>query len=66
MATTPWRAYRAEAVLRGKQLTEASAAAAADAELRDAKTRQQNAYKVELGKRTLIRALLEAQAMESS
>ncbi len=66
MATTPWRAYRAEAVLRGKQLTEASAAAAADAELRDAKTRQQNAYKVELGKRTLIRALLEAQAMEIS
>ena len=66
VATIPWRAHRAEAMLRGQPLTEAGAAAAADAEFSDARVREHNAYKVALGKQTMIRALLEAQAMEIS
>ena len=66
VATIPWRAHRAEAILRGKTLTEATAADAAEAEFQDARPRGYNAAKVVLGKRTLIRALLEAQAMEIS
>ena len=66
VATTPWRAHQAEAALRGRRLTEASATAAATAEFRGARTRKQNAYKVPLGTQTMVRALLEAQAMEIS
>ncbi len=66
VATTPWRAHKAEAALRGRRLTETSAAAAAAAEFQGAQTRKQNAYKVPLGTQTMVRALLEAQAMEIS
>jgi xanthine dehydrogenase YagS FAD-binding subunit len=64
VATVPWRAREAEAVLKGKSLDEALAAKAADAAFANAQTREHNAYKVPLGKQTLIRALLEAQAMK--
>ena len=66
VATIPWRARRAEAMLRGLTLTEASASAAAEAEFNDARTRDHNGYKVALGKATMVRALLDAQAMEIS
>ena len=66
VATVPWRAHRAEAHLRGRLLTEASAGAAAEAEFADARPREHNAYKVALGKATMVRALLDAQAMEIS
>ena len=66
VATIPWRARRAEALLRGQKLTEATASAAAEAEFADAQTREHNRYKVALGQATLVRALLEAQAMEIS
>ena len=66
VATVPWRAHRAEAMLRGKSLTEATAAQAAEAEFKEAHPRGHNAPKVVLGKRTLVRALLEAKAMEVS
>ena len=66
VATVPWRAHRAEAMLRGRSLTEATAARAADEEFKDAHPRGHNAPKVALGKSTLIRALLEAKAMEVS
>ena len=66
VATVPWRARRAETALRGRELTEASASAAADAEFGDARTREHNGYKVALGKATMVRALLDAQAMEIS
>ena len=66
VATIPWRAHRAEAMLRGNRLTEASAGAAADAEFAGARVRNHNAYKVALGKATVVRALLDAQAMEIS
>jgi xanthine dehydrogenase YagS FAD-binding subunit len=64
VATIPWRAHEAEAVLKGNSLDEALAARAADAAFASAKTREHNAFKVPLGKQTLIRALLEAQAMK--
>ena len=66
VATIPWRAHRAEERLRGQTLNETSAGAAADAEFAEARTREHNAYKVVLGKATMVRALLDAQAMEIS
>ena len=63
VATTPWRATAAEAALKGKRLDEASATAAADAAFAGARTHQHNAYKLPLGKATLVRALLEAKDM---
>lgn len=64
VATTPWRAREAEAALAGQVLDEASAERAAAAAFRDAKTHGENDHKPELGRRTLVRALLEAQRME--
>jgi len=64
VATVPWRASEAEALLAGKPLDEAAAHKAADAAFAGAKTHEHNAYKVPLGKATLVRALLTAQAME--
>jgi xanthine dehydrogenase YagS FAD-binding subunit len=60
----PWRAREAEAVLRGRELDEGIAAQAAEAAFANAQTRQHNAFKVPLGKQTIVRALLEAQAMK--
>ena len=56
VAPVPWRALAAETVLEGKALTESLAAEAAFAQ---AVRREHNAYKAPLGKRTLVRALLE-------
>lgn len=64
LATVPWRASKAEAQLRGRPLGEAAMEAAAEAEFADAVTHEHNAFKVPLGKATLIRALTEAKAME--
>lgn len=61
----PWRATDAEAALQGKALDEATAEVAADAAFAGAKTREENSYKVPLGKRTLVRALLQAAKMEA-
>ena len=65
VAYTPWRAHEAEAVLTGKKLDEATASQAAGAAFAHATTRTQNAYKVALGKRTLVRALMHAAGMEA-
>jgi xanthine dehydrogenase YagS FAD-binding subunit len=66
VATVPWRARRAEEALRGRQLDEGAALAAAEAEFVDARPHGGNAFKVPLGKRTLVRALLEARDMRIS
>jgi xanthine dehydrogenase YagS FAD-binding subunit len=63
MAYRPWRAHDAEQLLVGKPLTEASATAAADAALRGAVTHGKNDYKPVLARRTIVRALLAAQAL---
>ncbi|MBV8092557.1 MAG: xanthine dehydrogenase family protein subunit M [Acetobacteraceae bacterium] len=64
VATIPWRAHEAEAALRGKPLDENTAAQAAQAAFANASTRQHNAFKVPLGKQTIVRALLETKAMK--
>lgn len=63
MAYRPWRANAAEAVLAGKRLDAATAEAAARVALEGAVTHGQNDYKPELGRRTIVRALMTAQAM---
>lgn len=64
VATVPWRAHRAEDALRGQTLDEDTAAAAAAAEFAPAVTHGDNDYKPQLGRATMVRALLAAQAME--
>ncbi len=57
VATKPWRAIAAEQALQGAKPDEAAFSAAAEAALRGAQPRRDNAFKVELAKRTLRRAL---------
>jgi len=64
VATVPWRAKSAESALKGQQLNEQIVNVAADAAFADAMPRQHNRFKVALGKRTLVRALLQAATME--
>jgi xanthine dehydrogenase YagS FAD-binding subunit len=64
LATVPWRAVEAENFLRGKPITEDNAAAAASAAFADARGYGHNDFKIELGKRTLSRALQQAAALE--
>lgn len=64
VASRPWRAHAAEAALRGVPLDEAAARHAADIAFADARPHGQNAFKIELGKRTVVRALLTAANLE--
>ncbi len=59
VAPAPWRAWKAEAELRGKPATEEMFRRAADAELADARPLPGNAFKVPLARNTLVRTLLE-------
>ena len=63
LATVPWRARDAEAALVDRPADETSFQAAADAALSTAQPHAHNAFKIELGKRTLVRALAEAAAL---
>jgi len=63
LAYRPWRAQQAEAMLVGRPLTEAAAEAAAAAALEGSVTHGQNDYKPELGRRTIVRALMQAKMM---
>lgn len=60
VATRPWRAREAEAVLKGERLSGKTAARAAEAAFASAVTHGGNDDKPELGRRTLVRALLTA------
>ncbi len=64
VATTPWRAREAEAALAGKRLDEAAATAAARLAFAGAVGRQHNSYKIALGQKTVVRALLQAATLE--
>jgi xanthine dehydrogenase YagS FAD-binding subunit len=58
VATIPWRARTAEAALLGSPATPAAFQAAAEAAVHGAVPRRDNAFKVELAKRSVMRALL--------
>jgi xanthine dehydrogenase YagS FAD-binding subunit len=60
VAHKPWRSREAEAALSGRPASEESFRRAAEAALVDAKPLAHNAYKVELGKRAIVRALMRA------
>ena len=64
VATVPWRAREAETALIGKAIDETVAASAAEAAFAGASPASHNAFKIELGKRTLARALMAAARME--
>jgi xanthine dehydrogenase YagS FAD-binding subunit len=64
LVAKPWRSHDAEAALRGKRLDRSTAEAAAEAAFEAAVTHGENAFKPELGRRTLVRALLDAGRME--
>ena len=59
VAHAPWRAERAEEALRGGPATEEAFAAAADAELAQARPLRENAYKVRLARNVIVRTLAE-------
>jgi len=60
VAPIPWRSPAAEQALVGKAISEETAAAAADAALKDARPLSQNAYKVDVAKVAVKRAILRA------
>ena len=64
VATKPWRARDAEVALRGRHIDEGVAKHAAAIAFADAVANADNGYKIELGQRTLVRALLDAAQME--
>jgi xanthine dehydrogenase YagS FAD-binding subunit len=57
VAHKPWRAWKAEAALRGRPATQDSFRAAAEAELADASGLSGNNFKIELAKRTIVAVL---------
>ena len=59
VAHKPWRAWAAEASLRGGPATEAAFRAAADAELVSAQPLSDNGFKIELVRRALVAVLTE-------
>ncbi len=63
VATKPWRAREAEDALVGKPLGIDAFRRAAAIALQDAKPKPDNAFKVELAKRTIVRALMRAGGM---
>ncbi len=62
VGTKPWRSHEAEAALLGKAADAATFRKAAEAALAQAKPRTDNAFKVELAKRCLVRTLKMATA----
>jgi len=60
VAHKPWRDTAAEAVLRGQPANQAGFAQAADRLLHDAKRFADNAFKIDLARRAIVRALMQA------
>lgn len=63
VATKPWRSVEAEDALRGRSAGADTYRMAADRALADAQPREHNAFKIELARRTLVRALTRAEAL---
>jgi xanthine dehydrogenase YagS FAD-binding subunit len=62
VGTKPWRSHEAERVLVGRAANGETFARAADAALAGAAPHKDNAFKIPLAKRTLVRALSEVSA----
>ncbi|MBX9931121.1 MAG: xanthine dehydrogenase family protein subunit M [Methylobacterium sp.] len=62
VALKPWRAKAAEAVLLGRAPDQEAFRAAAEAALADARPSGDNAFKIELARRIVVRALTQAAA----
>ena len=63
VGTRPWRSREAERALVGQTATPAAFRAAAEEALRGAKAYRENSFKIELAKRTMVRALTTVAAM---
>ena len=63
VAPVPWRSEPAEAALAGKTISEEAAIAAAEAAVANAKPMSQNAYKVQIARTAVKRAILRAAGM---
>jgi xanthine dehydrogenase YagS FAD-binding subunit len=59
VAPKPWRAWKAEAALRGAPATQEAFRRAAEAELADAQPLSGNAFKVPLARNLIVRTLLD-------
>ncbi|HEX3942735.1 MAG TPA: xanthine dehydrogenase family protein subunit M [Rhizomicrobium sp.] len=59
VAHKPWRAFAAEAAVRGQPLTETAIRAAAETELAAAVPLRDNGFKIELAKRAIVSVLTE-------
>jgi xanthine dehydrogenase YagS FAD-binding subunit len=64
VATVPWRAHEAEAVLRGQKFDDSLAQRVAEAAFAGARGSKHNSFKIALGRRVVARALHQAAAME--
>jgi xanthine dehydrogenase YagS FAD-binding subunit len=64
VATVPWRAHEAEAVLKGQKFDDTLAQRVAEAAFAGAKASKHNSFKIALGRRVVARALHQAAAME--
>jgi len=64
VATVPWRARQAEALLKGLKFDDGLAGRVAEAAFAGAQPREHNAFKIDLGKRVVARALHKAATME--
>lgn len=64
VAPVPWRSTAAETALTGKRISEQVAMAAADAALSTAKPMSGNAYKVQIARTAVKRAILKAAGMK--
>jgi xanthine dehydrogenase YagS FAD-binding subunit len=63
VAHKPWRAVEAEAALRGRPLTDEALRHAAAIALQDARAYEHNAFKIELARRAIVRAVRIAGGM---
>src|SRR5204862_6998734 len=65
VAPIPWRSKAAEAALAGKPLNEQTAAAAGEAAVAEAKPMSGNAYKVQIAKTAVKRAIMNAAGLKT-